>query len=407
MVFQSWEEFQNDYGERVGRGYVGAKEYVGAIAEGVGEMICNLHEKYPDKWFISPIARGFLNSSCAGAGLGTPAISKFGGGQCAANYYIKGRWKVTRRFQSGTFDVEETLIGDPGIPGAITDIVLRNEVDGQNVLDFEIYTSSAEGFILKRIDQSSGVGLVAGTVSYDFERVDGEPDICLNQGGYPASGNVVSVDINKNITTNIVNKEGDVVGSTNITAVYEGDTNNFSFPTTVTVGGDTVTVDFDGFSFGGGGSSSGDGSGGDGGDGESGGGGSNTDSYKQPFDEQDFILTRPPNADGEEPETEEEAEEKEEEEENAPEVTWVLVDVTTLPQKGKIILHNSPGDLQCFAGWFCWTVDAPGGSYRLPEEPLRKKQNAFLSPKEATGYSVFAINGAKIRVTKYTPKPAE
>lgn len=406
MTFQSWEGFQEDYGERVGRAYTGVKEYTGAIAEGVGEMICNLHATYPDKWFIPAITRGFLNASCSGAGLPVPETNSFGDGQCIANYYITGEWKVTRRFQTGTFDVEEVLIGDPGILGAITDIVLVNDADGANVMDFQISTSSSETPILVRIDQRSGVGYVAGTINYRIERVDGEPDICLNQGGYPESPPVSSGDLTTNIITNTVNKAGDIISTTNISATYGGDTNVFGFPTTVNVGGDTVTVDFDGFSFG---APSGTGGGtGGGGEGEgTGTGGSNTTTYKSPFDGTDFVTTRPPNTDGGEPQTEEEAEEKEEEEEEVPEVTWVLVDVTTLPIRGKTIVHASENDLQCFAGWFCWTVSAPGGSYRLPEMPLRKKQNAFLSPQEANGYSVFAINGAKIKVTKYTPKPEE
>lgn len=391
MVLKSWNDWQEDYGGAVGNGYVGARNYVDAITKKGGEMICNLHNKHPDKWFIPPITRGFLTAVCGGAGLATPSISGFGGGQCPANYYIIGKWEVTRRFQQGTFPVEETLIGNPGIPGAITKIT-TNAADGANVMDFEIFTSYSDNPRLVRIDQSSGVGYVLGTVSYEFIRADGQPDVCDNQGGYPDSGDVDNRDINNSVSVDITNNNGDTITTQQIDISVNNEGDSFSFPTTLSMGGISVSVDFDGFSVGGSGESGSNGE-------DGGGGGSTTTVYKKPFDANDFVTIPKPIPDPE-PEPGEEEELEEEEIEN-PEIVWVLVDIVKTPDYGKTILQNTEENNDYFAGYFHWTIATEAGTYRLPAIPIRKLKNAFKAPSDALGYALYTVNNAKVSTKLY------
>lgn len=391
MVWKEWNDWQEDYGGGLGNAAIGVRGFIDSVTSKGGEMICNLHNKHPDKWFVPPVTRGFLTAVCGGAGLATPELSRFGGGQCPENYIIIGKWEVTRRFQSGTFPVEETLIGEPGIPGAITDIEL-NAIDGANVLDFNIFTSYSDNPRLVRIDQSSGVGYVINTVKYEFVRADGQPDVCENSSGYPDSGDVNNTDITNTVSVDITNNNGDTISTQDIDVSVAFDGNNFTFPTTVSVGGITVDVDFNGFNAGGG-------SGADGGDGADGGGGSTTTEYKKPFDPEGFerIFKEPPPPPGEE----EEEEEVEEEEIENPEIVWVLVEITTLPHDGKVILQNNENNNDYFAGYFHWTISTPGGNYMLPAIPIRKKRNAFKSPSDALGYTLYTVNKAKVSTKLY------
>jgi hypothetical protein len=100
-----------------------------------------------------------------------------------------------------------------------------------------------------------------------------------------------------------------------------------------------------------------------------------------------------------EPSEGDETEEQEEEDEN---IKYVTTQVTTLPRAGKSVWHSGTGNNDYFAGYFNWTTTTSTGVYRHPTIPIRKELQIYQKPEDATGYVAYAVNGAKIKVTKYT-----
>lgn len=103
------------------------------------------------------------------------------------------------------------------------------------------------------------------------------------------------------------------------------------------------------------------------------------------------------------PYLEEEKEDVEEEEKEMEpgEITWILIEVTTLPKGHRTILFENSDNNTFFAGYISWTVTAPGGKFRYPEMPIRKPKNAFEVPQNVDGYVAYAVNGAKLKITEY------
>lgn len=395
-LVKSWNQWQFDRGQDAGNLANQAKNLSDDLFDAAGEMVCNLHNKHPDKWFIPHATRGFLTSVCAQGGLPTPTPNRREGGHCPVSYRIIADWKVTRRFQQGQFDVTEVLTI---LLGPIDDVILEAE-DGQNVLDFQIFARGSDTPVIARVDQSSGVGYVKDSETYRFERVDGQPDVCENGSGYPDSGDVNNNDLNNTVNVNITNNNGDVIGDTNIdiTANYDG--NDFTFPVTISGGGISIDVDVNGFTWNTtNNNSSGDG-GGDGGGGGSGGGNNDT------FDENDFTEV---DKDGNDIDTEEPPPEEEIEEEKVknPDIAWVLISITTFPSKGKTILQKNAANNDYFAGYFHWIISANGNDYCLPAIPIRKQFMAVKSPSDSLGYTAYTVNGAKIITKLYKQKVEE
>lgn len=104
-----------------------------------------------------------------------------------------------------------------------------------------------------------------------------------------------------------------------------------------------------------------------------------------------------------EPTTEEDAEESSEEDEN---IVYVTTEITTLPFSGKSVFHTGAGNNDYFAGYFNWTTSTSTGIYKHPSIPIRKQLQIYVKPEEATGYTTYTVNGAKIKVIKYK-KPTE
>lgn len=94
---------------------------------------------------------------------------------------------------------------------------------------------------------------------------------------------------------------------------------------------------------------------------------------------------------------------EEEKKEKNVEIAFIRVEITTPPNRGKTILQKNSDDNDYFAGYFSWIVNADG-DYRLTQEPIRKQKQIFIPPVYATGYSVYAVNGAKFKVTRFVTK---
>lgn len=93
-------------------------------------------------------------------------------------------------------------------------------------------------------------------------------------------------------------------------------------------------------------------------------------------------------------ETEEEIEEKEEEN---PKIEAVLIEVVSVPKKGKTIVLPNSEDNTFFAGYFSWTLNG----FRGVEMPIRKKKNVYVKPSWANGFRAYTVNLAKINVSTY------
>lgn len=166
---------------------------------------------------------------------------------------------------------------------------------------------------------------------------------------------------------------------------------NFTFPIEVTDGNNNITIDFGGITIDLPGSDpyppSGDGN-----------------NNLPP----EVIIKPPPRINGDNyepvaPEEEPPPEGEEEIEEKDVVIAFIKVDIVTPPVKGKTILQKSENDNDYFAGYFCWLVEADG-EYRLTQEPIRKKKQIFIPPQYVTGYTMYAVNGAKLKATRYISK---
>lgn len=115
------------------------------------------------------------------------------------------------------------------------------------------------------------------------------------------------------------------------------------------------------------------------------------------------IPEEPPSPDELEPTAEEDAEESSEEDEN---IVYVTTEITTLPFSGKSVFHTGTGNNDYFAGYFNWTTATSTGIYKHPSVPIRKQLQIYVKPEEATGYTTYTVNGAKIKIIKYK-KPTE
>lgn len=111
----------------------------------------------------------------------------------------------------------------------------------------------------------------------------------------------------------------------------------------------------------------------------------------------------PPSPDELEPTADEDTEESSEEDEN---IVYVTTEITTFPSSGKSVFHAGTGNNDYFAGHFNWTTSTSTGLYKHPSIPIRKQLQIYVKPKEATGYTTYTVNGAKIKVVKYK-KPVE
>ena len=123
-------------------------------------------------------------------------------------------------------------------------------------------------------------------------------------------------------------------------------------------------------------------------------------------EKQDDEPTSPetPSPDELDPAVEEDKEESSEEDES---IVYVTTEITTLPSSGKSVFHSGTGNNDYFAGYFNWTTSTSSGVYRYPSVPIRKQMQIYFKPEEATGYSTYTVNGAKIKVVKYKKPPEE
>lgn len=377
--------------ERLG---AGTADFYDKIANGVREFACGLWSQFPDQItqntsIGSSFARGFMGATCSGIGSPPPTPDPgVIGGQCPETEYA-----VTVEYNLGEAlpPRDRTVIAYGPIRGFDS---LFDAAAGRNEAQLYATTAPPDSQPTTIVVDAASASLGEPDISriVDIVRVDGFPDDCGNlEGGYPIS-NPQPEDYSDNITIN--NEDGiDIIFP--VTYNPGGD----NFPMNFTVNDIDVQLNLGGISFFFGKDRLPDGQPhplpppGD-----------KTTISKDPFSEDDFTRVFPKNDDETIPETIEEQEEKEQIEEEELEAQYVLVDVTTLPDKGKTILHANQDDNTFFAGYFSWTIVTPNGVYREAEQPIRKLKNYYRAPLESVGYAAYTVNGAKIKITKYLEK---
>lgn len=401
------------------------QDYAQDVADATQDFVCEVWNDYPDyitqNAFLSISGvKGFMTNFCAPDNPPEPAIPP----ECEPLFHVYGTF-MSKNSSAGGCDVEAywRTKSPIAIPANFTPAPDVNAVGVWRIVTFDQQEALIGLITQADFDNNSFAAMGTGNLVRFRDEMDG----CLNLT-QPAYGYDVSVSkevqateisaeceeqINYPVTTPPpVIKKTVIIGtqvsqSQTIEIVNNTADNSFSFPITVNIGGQlNVTVDMGGFTFdNGGGNPEGQG-----------GNGENTDipdvitptppvdvdtTSKQPFVPDDFVEVKPTD-NPETPGVEDEEVEEIEVEDTL--VRWVLVEVTTLPYQGKTILQTNSANNDYFAGYFHWEVTTPTGKWKLPALPIRKERNAFLAPTEAIGYSAYAINGAKIKLTQYNQK---
>lgn len=385
-LVRDWLDWQESLGS-------GTANFLQEFQTELMKMSCSVYRKYPTVYTLTPFVKGLMGGYCRDVDEPLPDSpqSDFDGGNCPGiQYHV-----VYNRIQ----DV-------PGIGLSITGPLISN-LNGPISTDapftnLRLFYAGVEQF--ERIGGKLGFGKVDTNVIeayidgatiknhlfltsvtwgygfFSFEPKDGSTENCPNIAVDPA-------DLTRDVTINNYNNQGDVESSNDYTLTIPFISNDFNL--NVDVGGVNVGIDIGGIEIGG--------------DvtvnlGGTGGGNPALPSAEDPpFSEDDLETFVPPGKeDTEDPVEEEEAESEE--------IKYVLIDIVVAPDNGKALLMPSASDSTFFAGYFSWTISANSGTYRLPEQPIRKSKSAFRAPGEALGYRFYTVNNAQLRATVYRQK---
>lgn len=405
-------DFQSNLGEALGE--QGAK-FRQAVEEKAGQFACDLWNAYPDKItgnrnLFTSMARGYMQQMCAPDNPPPPPIPA----ECEPRVFVFGR-AIGKNLFGGYCD--EGIYWRSGNTIPWNDI--ENNTDVQLVLGVKWVIVGASGteYRVQQINRTQYHQRYEGNVpGGGSERpVSGECENVLNTITYMDNAYTTDITIGVPvppscdesieypetnppdvITYNTVINEGDDYTELNFEVEYSP-TNNLEFPLTMNVNNSLdLTLDFGGWTF------------------------SNPVDTSPPGhkivedvptkdeDTKCITPTKPPSSEElmEEPPTDcEEGEEVEDCEEIKEGIEWVLIDVTTLPIKDKTIIHSDPENNTFFAGYFSWIVNA-GAAYRLEQQPIRKRRNAYKAPDGTQGYRAYTVNGAKIAIRQFI-QPAE
>lgn len=337
---------------------------------------CKVMQKYPRLVNLNPYAVSFVRASCPPLGYPdppSPPPPPIIEAPCnGVQYDIV--LNITRQFNNGSPSTYNSPI--LRIYGALQEIGIRQYP--------ELETSFLQGFVAG-FDENGvpaitttdigGVGFTATLNYYVISRTDGSPN---NLDCYdPLADLPPDPEINPRDFTPVVpiprqDEDGNPLPPLEIPITINLNPNS-ELNLDLTIEGDKYDIDYEGFkkrdppSF------------------------TRTFPTKKPGD--DGVFESPP------VEAEEEAVEEVVTEEE--ELLWVLVDVVQSPRGGKTITFSSAEDIVYFAGYLSWIVPF-GGSYKLPQEPIRKQRSAFKAPDGVSGYRIVSVNGAILSSRKYT-----
>lgn len=409
--FKSFSDLAEDLGGE-------AVSFADKIGEASINFACTMWEIYPDRLtnnrsLGTSIIRGAMTELCNEKQPPPLSIPP----ECEAIMLIFGTY-TSKNLSAGGCDVTAWWRSKSGVPlsdlGSNTPVELsttRMGLVGKSGAEYDISRISQAQFDTNDlVNQSTnnnilfraeGETCTNRTIpgdghSFIFEKVVQQnilPESCNDDVQFPVSSPPPNISRSYSISV------GDTFQNYEVNLVNNLD-GSFSFPLTFNWGGDlNISLDLGGLNY-------------DNGNDNDGGGSSDTSDsdndvgvhnpsgrefvevFPEPSFEETEFTPEPPDG----TEVDEELEEVEEEDES---VEWVLVSVSTAPTRGKAKIHASEKNVDHFAGFFSWTISVGSASYRLEELPIRKARHAFKKPDGVTGYNLYAVNGAKLKVTKY------
>ena len=401
--------------ERIGNG---TADFVDKLSESVREFSCQLWSKYPDfitenKAIGTSFARGFMTNLCKDKTLPLAPQPPFEGGQCFTRYDVTAICKVAVKntFQGvNQGDIIRARTNNARHNGPIKQLVptpfkvnehiyIHAKPDSRNI-PYPYYYQGGQIFWGNPSNDNLPIAgvYVSEIIGYELVREDGQADNCGDLPIQYPTTNHTQQDFQTIININI--EDGDTLTFPLVYVPID-----FNFPLNFDLGGLNVTVDLGGINF----------------DfnligidglpislptGEN----PPIIPEKPPIDTTPKNKTRcylplPPNSNDLDKTVSDDVEEEEEETEPG-KIVWILVTIINPPDGSnfKTITQDNPEDNTYFAGYFCWTIVAEGETYRLPEEPIRKLKNAYFAPENTNGYRIYAINGARLKVTKFEQK---
>jgi len=392
-----------NFAEFVGKQYGDITSPQGKFAKGLSNKLCEVYYDFPGAWtgannIIAGFQRGFMKSLCADRLPPPPPPLT----RCQFPSQHWGTYRASVRRNEGECGEivywRQGVIKPVGVKVNHVPVVLSgkwvlNASDGttvpcapvnKQIYDSEFFGSAPGEIFYAPVTPNCALGVPEGSGASAFwaKTTYGGilPADCERGGVYPPGNPPPTINKTFNIDYSPDSRES---YSFDISTNVDG---KFEFPITINVGGVNVTIGFGGIEIG-----------------DDGGGvstpapdsnGNGTD--VPPPNPTEYDVQPPP------PETIKEPEEKFESDDS--DVVWVLVDIIEEPNSGKTILQRFEADNTYFAGYFAWKVNA-GSSYRLEEQPIRKKHSAFLRPSNVDGYSAYTVNNARISLKEYKLKP--
>ena len=344
-------------------------DFLKNAAIGVKDGVCNLWDKYRDNWVLGGgFTAGVLNSICQATDSGGDGFPDYPDG----TWQIILKYRFTPRFGTEPTEFRFFTVYSNINPyrGSISNIEPIILADGQ-LVDTEVTDASGRQYVPPtRLNTGSGSVVDEPTLEYLVSPVD--------SGG---GGDIEPSDLDyiKSLVTSIVNGQPQ---SEDFQFSIKTNGNDLSLPITVCIDEVCFVLDVDGV-----GTKTGndfasqDFAGGDG--------------DVPPPGSDEVEETPPPNVSEEDEVEDIEVEDKE--------IIWVLVEISTFPIKGKSILASNQNDNDYFAGYFSWLLE-DDKKYRLETFPIRKQFQAFKAPENIGGYSLYSVNGAKLKAKQVKKK---
>lgn len=376
----------------------------------ITKEVCAVYNRSPLGWTVAPIVRLAMKNGCAI--VGTPVQGDTNlpeGGQCYTTYRLHGTYinsskrfganavgltfywgtaqTVTGKIVSVSIDQELARItvvveSETGLKTTVNRAINRKFNDGNSVSgDQVLYSQDTTD-----TSQSTGYNFLFTR----FQRTDGLPDDCHIQ-----PPNVTEEDRRGSITINNYNEGDTTIEGEDVEYFIENDfsSNEFKFPITVNLGGNTVTLDLGGIEI-----------------------NRNNNEFSVEYNRRGGGggypgNLPPPNADNSEEEGVEEEDEKKiyKKREKPPEegteetgidkLDYLEIDITTVPSNASV-QDGSPGNDIYYPGF----AEFKSGVYNFPRIPLHFRRNMLRAPDGADGYAVRIYPGFKGKTTVYYRK---
>lgn len=346
-----------------------------AIASLAKRAYCSLYRNRPGAVTstgegVSNIIRLTMDAWCHegnDSNLPPPPISQFSGGQCETLYTVKCVWDGAPRVQ-----VSNVL-------GPVQSVACTK--NPQNANAYQVVAIDATG------TERQGNNFNVGTINFDeveFERKDGGVDNCGSPPPeYPQEPPIVEGD--RNFNYDITLNDGSVINvpvTVNVT-----NNNDVSFPTTIDVGGVTVSIDVGGITVGSNNTTNNFGGGGGGG-----------------FGSQDDEPPSVPPPSLDEDDLEEELKEPGEsgEQTGIDRLLFVEIDIIQVPVNARAQSGSGSPDIY-YAGWLEFSRE---GKY-FPRQSIDFLGGVFEAPLDADGYAYTMKAGFAAQATVVRSKPEE